>query len=129
MPSTKINVRRKWTPELKRSIIECVHSALVGALKIPDEDSVLRLVEHAPEDFAVPPSATEYFTLIEVDLFSGRSLSAKKALYQAIVGNLSSLGIPPTEIKVLLRESPVENWGLRGGVPASEVDLGFKVNI
>ncbi len=109
MASAQINVRRKWTPELKQSIIKGVHAALVEAKKIPADDCVVRLIEYAPEDFAVPPSATEYFTLVEVDLFSGVSLSAKKALDRAIVENLSSLGIPPTEIKILLRESPAED--------------------
>ena len=28
-----------------------------------------------------------------------------------------------------LRESVAENWGIRGGLPASEVDLGFKVDL
>jgi phenylpyruvate tautomerase PptA (4-oxalocrotonate tautomerase family) len=32
-------------------------------------------------------------------------------------------------ITILLRESGAENWGIRGGVPASEVDLGFKVDV
>jgi hypothetical protein len=30
---------------------------------------------------------------------------------------------------VLLRESGADNWGIRGGVPASQVDLGFKVDV
>ena len=109
MASAQINVRRKWTPELKQSIVKGVHAALVEAKKIPADDCVVRLIEYVPEDFAVPPSATEYFTLVEVDFFSSASLSAKKALDRAIVENLSSLGIPPTEIKILLRESPAED--------------------
>ncbi len=64
-----------------------------------------------------------------IDLFTGRSLDAKKALYQAIVRNLEPFGIPGDQIKVLLREIPAENWGIRGGVPASEVELGFEVNV
>ncbi len=24
---------------------------------------------------------------------------------------------------------PIENWGVRGGIPADELDLGFKVNV
>lgn len=108
MASAQINVRRTWTPELKQSIIECLRVALVEALKIPADDWVVRLVEYAPEDFAAPPSATEYFTLVEVDLFAGHSASVKKALYRAIVENLSTLGIPLTQIKILLRESPPE---------------------
>lgn len=28
-----------------------------------------------------------------------------------------------------LMESAPENWGIRGGVPASEVDLGFRIDV
>lgn len=30
---------------------------------------------------------------------------------------------------IILHEPAVENWGIRGGRPASEVDLGFEVNM
>ena len=52
-----------------------------------------------------------------------------RALYRALVRNLGKLGIPSDHVKVLLRESDAENWGIRGGVPASEVDLGFKIDV
>ncbi len=29
----------------------------------------------------------------------------------------------------MLNEVERENWGLRGGQPASEIDLGFKVDV
>lgn len=62
-------------------------------------------------------------------MFSGRTLEAKRALHTAIVQNLSELGIPPDDVLINLREHPAENWGVRGGKPASEVDLGFKINV
>ena len=71
----------------------------------------------------------ERYTLINIDLFSGRSLTAKKVLYRAIVSNLGKYGIPADHIKVLLRESAAENWGIRWGIPASEIELGFKVDV
>jgi len=30
---------------------------------------------------------------------------------------------------IVLNEQPRENWGIRGGIPASEIGLGFKVDI
>jgi hypothetical protein len=44
------------------------------------------------------------------------------------VRNLDPLGIPADQVKILLRESPSEDWGIRGGVQASDVDLGFEIN-
>jgi phenylpyruvate tautomerase PptA (4-oxalocrotonate tautomerase family) len=62
-------------------------------------------------------------------MFSGRSIEAKRKLYQAIVGNLAQLEIPPSDVLINLREHPAENWGIQGGKPASEVDIGFKVDV
>ncbi|HKA40524.1 MAG TPA: tautomerase family protein [Burkholderiales bacterium] len=129
MPNVTIEVRRKYTVAEEERIIAAVHAALMKALKTPEWDRTIRLVTHEPHRFAVPPGRSDRYTLIDIDLFAGRSLQAKRALYQALVRNLEELGIPPDHVKVLLRESGAENWGLRGGVPASEVDLGFKIDV
>src|SRR5712691_9441678 len=129
MPNVTIEVRRQYSPTEEESIIAAVHAALMEGLKTPGWDKTIRLVTHEPHRFAVPPGCSDRYTLIDIDLFSGRSLEAKRALYQALVRNLGKLGIPPDHIKVLLRESGAENWGIRGGLPASEVDLGFKVDV
>jgi phenylpyruvate tautomerase PptA (4-oxalocrotonate tautomerase family) len=67
--------------------------------------------------------------LISIDAFAGRSTAAKRRLYMAIVNGLESLGVPKDHIKVLLREIPKENWGIRGGQAACDVDLGYSIEI
>lgn len=129
MPNVTIEVRRQYSRAEEEGIIACVHAALMEGLKTPEWDKTIRLVTHEPHRFAVPPGRGDRYTLIDIDLFLGRSLDAKRALYQALVRNLGKLGIPSDHIAVLLRESGAENWGIRGGVPASEVNLGFKVNV
>ena len=46
-----------------------------------------------------------------------------------MVQNLAVLGIPQDHIIITLRESPLENWAIRGGQAACDVDLGFKVDV
>jgi phenylpyruvate tautomerase PptA (4-oxalocrotonate tautomerase family) len=129
MPNVAIEVLRQYTQAEEESIIAAVHAALMEGLKTPEWDKTIRLVVHEPHRFGIPPGRGDRYTLVSIDLFSGRSLEAKRALYQALVRNLGNFGIPPDHIKILLRESDAENWGIRGGVPASEVDLGFKVDV
>ena len=129
MPNAQIEIRRRYTPGQEEGIIHAVHSAMVEGLKIPERDKTVRLVVHEPHRFPAPLGKNDRYTLINIDLFSGRSLAAKRPLYRAIVRNLEPFGIPSDHVKVLLRESPSENWGIRGGVPASEVDLGYDVNV
>jgi phenylpyruvate tautomerase PptA (4-oxalocrotonate tautomerase family) len=45
------------------------------------------------------------------------------------VRNLAALGVPENDIKIILLEVPLQNWGIRGGVPASEIDIGFKIDV
>lgn len=131
MPSVLIEVRRQYSVAEEMGIMEAVHAALREALKILPGDRNVRLLVHEPHRFAVPPARTqpEFYTHISIDLFAGRSLDAKRRLYQAIVANLAPFGIPADHIKILLREITAENWGIRGGFPASEVELGFDVNV
>lgn len=129
MPSTTVEVLRDYSSDEEIAIVEAVHAALVEALKIPLEDRTVKLLVHQPHRFAIPPDRTDRYTLVSVDLFEGRSMDAKRHLYQALVANLGRLGIPADHVKVLLREIPPENWGIRGGQPASEVELGFKIDV
>jgi len=108
-----------------------VHAALREAFQILPGDRNVRLVAHEPHRFACPPERArpELYTHVSIDAFAGRSLDAKRALYRAIVANLGPLGIPADHVKILLRELPRENWGIRGGQAACDVDLGFKVEV
>ena len=128
MPNTTIETRAGWVTDAS-AVIEAVQSALREALLLPAWDRTLRLIEHAPDHFAVPTGRGPRYTLIEVTMFSGRSMAAKRALYRAIVRNLDELGVPSEDIKITLIEVPPQNWGIRGGHPASEVDLGFKIEV
>ena len=67
--------------------------------------------------------------LVEVTMFAGRSRQAKRRLYQALVRNFGELGVAPADVFVVVQEPPLDNWGIRGGQMASEVDLGFEVQV
>ncbi len=111
--------------------MDAVHDALQRAFRIPPSDRHVRLLAHEPHRFAVPPGLREpqRFTQISIDAFGGRSLEAKRALYREIVDSLERLGIPRDHVSILVREAPQENWGIRGGQAAADVDLGFEVNV
>ena len=129
MPEVRIEVREGRSLSEKKALLEAVHSALVEALKIPEHDRIQRLHELPPDLFEIPPDKTEMFTLVEITMFPGRSLEAKRNLYRLLVRNLGELSIEPNDVFVILHEPPMENWGVRGGLPASEVDLGFEVDV
>jgi len=131
MPSILIEVRKKYSPEEGTSLMNAVHSALQEVFKILSNDRNVRLIVHEPHCFLCPPGKTspELYTHISIDCFAGRSLDAKRNLYQAIVRNLEELGIPRDHVKILLREITKENWGIRGGQAGCDVELGFTIEV
>ena len=48
---------------------------------------------------------------------------------RVVMDDGQTLDIPPDHVTVMLHDVPPGDWGIRGGVPASEVDLGFKVDV
>jgi phenylpyruvate tautomerase PptA (4-oxalocrotonate tautomerase family) len=129
MPLIRVEIREGWSRAEKARLLDAIHAAAVEALMVPDEDRTQILTEHPADAFQFPPGKSDRFTLIQVTMFAGRSLDAKRRLYQAVVGNVGRLGIPPTDVLVVLHEVALENWGIRGGTPASDVDLGFEVDV
>jgi phenylpyruvate tautomerase PptA (4-oxalocrotonate tautomerase family) len=130
MPLVKIEILKGKSQDYKNQLLNGVHQALVQALRIPDEDRNQRLFELDKSNFEFRSNKTDNYTQIEITLFSGRSRDAKRNLYKAIVENLDkSPGIRPYDVFIVLLEVPMENWGIRGGKIADEVDLGFSVKV
>jgi phenylpyruvate tautomerase PptA (4-oxalocrotonate tautomerase family) len=119
----------------RKTLFQRAGSRIAGdsseAFKIPEWDRNIRLIVHEPHRFARPPGRgdSDLFTQVSIDCFAGRSLDAKRALYQCIVRNLEALGIPKEQVTIMLREIPKENWGIQGGQAACDVDVGFVVEV
>lgn len=129
MPLARIETRRTWPPEQVQALMDAVYQSFREALKVPEGDRNVRYVEHRPEHWVNPPGKSDNATLVEVTMFPGRSLAAKRALYAAIIRRFEALGIAPSDVMIVLHEPLMDNWGLRGGIPASELDLGFDLKV
>jgi len=129
MPLVKVSVLKGKSKEDKKALLDAIHAALMDAFKIPENDRNQRIFDFEPENFDIPERNTSNYTLIEMDIFPGRSLDAKRNLYKTIVQSLEKLDIQPNDILIILNEPPLDNWGVRGGIPASEIDLGFKLDV
>lgn len=129
MPTAAIEIRRRCSSEEETALIAAVQSAVVEALKVPLWTISVRLIVHEARRFVGPADKGERYTLLTLDCFTGRSLATKRLLYQAITRRLELCGIPADHLKILLREAPRDNWAIRGGQPASDVALGYEVDI
>ncbi len=117
------------TRDEKRAVMDTVHAALVESFKIPEHERNIRIEEYKVEDCVLPPGRSEKYILVEITAFAGRSTDAKRLLYKNIVDNLKTLGIDAMDVFIVIYEEPLENWGIRGGIPACDLDLGFNVKV
>ncbi|OZG72339.1 tautomerase family protein [Hahella sp. CCB-MM4] len=131
MPSVLIETRQEYSSDIEEGMMEAVHSALRENFKILPHDRNVRLISHKPHRFQYPSGKEkpECYTHISIDCFAGRSLEAKRNLYKAIVKNLEPFGIPNDHVKIMLREITAENWGIRGGQAACDVELGYQIEV
>lgn len=131
MPSTLIEIRPRTTSDEAAALIDAVHASLVAAFRIPAGDRNIRLTTYEPERMVrgLGPQVADHVTRVTIDCFVGRSLAAKRHLYREIVERLERIGTAREGVSILLRESPLENWGIDGGRAACDVDLGFAVDV
>lgn len=127
MPLVKIELPQGRTLNFLLKLKELVMDAVVDTLQLPTDDRNIRIIEFRPELFDMK---APYEMIVEITLFAGRTIETKKKLYQTIVTQLELNGLFGKEkIFIVLNEQPQENWGVRGGIPANEVKLNFKIEI
>jgi len=130
MPLVRVEILKGKSSEYKRAILDGIHAALMEALKIPEYDRTQRLYELEKSNFEIHRLRLENYTIIEITMFKGRNLEAKRKLYSEIVKNLgNSPGIDGMDIIIVIHESKLENWGIRGGKLPKEVGLEFKIDV
>jgi phenylpyruvate tautomerase PptA (4-oxalocrotonate tautomerase family) len=101
----------------------------VTALQVPTDDPTVSITEIDAGSVILPGGVGDRYTIVQITMFAGRSIETKRALYRGLCTSLTSAGIPLSDIVINIVEVPTDNWGVQGGIPASEVDLGFQVDI
>jgi phenylpyruvate tautomerase PptA (4-oxalocrotonate tautomerase family) len=128
MPCVRI-ATGTWAEGSEMKLIEAVQSALVAAFKVPQSDRDVVLDLYDENRRIVATGRSPRYTRVEIVGIAARSLDAKRALFEAISDNLEAAGVPRNETRIFLIEPPAESWGIKGGVLASEADIGFKIDV
>ena len=115
MPLVRIDVVKGKSKEVKKTLLDSVHEALIETFGIDDWDRFQRIVEIDREDFEFPDGKTENFMIIELTVFPGRTCEQKKDAIEKITKKISDrLSISPSDIFIIFNEPPLENWGMGG---------------
>lgn len=108
---------------------DVIHSCVVDALNYPPYKRAHRFFPLAEDEFFYPDGRSERYTVIEISMFEGRSVAAKKQLYRLLFERFrEQLEIEPMDLETTIFETPRHNWGIRG-LPGDELPLDYKVGV
>jgi hypothetical protein len=102
MALIRVEIREGWSREEKARLLDAIHAAAVDALRIPYEDRMQILTEHAAEAFELPPDKSGRFILVEVTMSAGWPIGSERRLKRAVVTNVGRLGISPSDVLIVL---------------------------
>ena len=106
-----------------------IHRAVVEALTYPVDKKFHRFIGLDQSEFIFPADRSSRYTIIEISMFEGRSVEAKKLLIKLLFQYIEQdVGIAPQDVEITIFETPKHNWGIRGQC-GDELMLGYKVGI
>lgn len=113
----------------KPKLSEVVHGCLVDALALPVEKRFQRFFPLTADDFIFPADRSSRYTILEIQMFEGRSEAAKKRLIRLLFERFSAkLNYDMKDLEVNIIETPRANWGIRGR-PGDELALSYDVKV
>lgn len=112
---------------IKAELSNIVHQCLQEAIGTPEDKRFQRFFPMEPENFYYPADRSTQYTIIEIVMFEGRSVAAKKKLTNLLFEKIhQQLGIAIADIEIAMFELPKHNWGIRG-LPGDELVLNYVV--
>ena len=128
MSQVKVYGLRSQIDSLKQQLSDVIHGCIVEALQYPIDKCAQRFFPLDAADFFYPSGRTERYTILEISMFEGRSVDAKKQLIRLLFERVQTLGITPQDLEITIFETPKHNWGFRG-LPGDEHQLNYKVEV
>jgi phenylpyruvate tautomerase PptA (4-oxalocrotonate tautomerase family) len=129
MSQIKIYGTRDHLDRIKGELSDVIHACVVDALSYPRDKRAHRFFSMDASDFYYPAGRTDRYTIIEVSMFAGRSIEAKKRLIGLLFERIcKQFDMSPQDVEITIFETPRHNWGIRG-VPGDELELNYCVNV
>ena len=126
MPFVKVHVSQGLELSNQNLILKQIRNALIQILGIKDSHGHLILYESPSMAREVHESRDINFVFIEIQMFSGRTDEQKEKLFKKITSIIKAhIAVNENDILINIIETERKNWGGRGGIPVSKLDLGY----
>src|SRR5687767_155260 len=121
-------LRGKLVPR-REQLSDVIHSCVMDALQYPAEKRFHRFFPLDRENFIAPDDRSDDYLILEISIFEGRGIEAKKQLIRLLFERITQeFSISANDLEITIFETPRHNWGIRG-VPGDELSLNYKVNV
>lgn len=107
MGQIKIYGMKENLNPIKVTLSNVIHSCMVDALQLPEDKKFHRFFPMDKEDFYFANGRTDAYTIIEISMFEGRTMDAKKQLIHLIFERMHhQLHIDPQDVELLFLKRP-----------------------
>jgi len=115
---------------IKAQLSDVIHGCMQSVLGMPEDKRAHRFFPMEQEDFYSPGGRSAAYTIIEINMMTGRKVETQKQLIKSLFIEIEKqLSISPTDIEVIIKEQAPHQWGFRGMTGDEVNDLKYEVNV
>ena len=115
---------------IKAKLSDVIHGCMQSVLGFPEDKRAHRFIPMDKEDFYYPGGRTDAYTVIEINMMTGRKIETQKMLIKTLFQEIErQLLILPVDIEIIIKEQAPHQWGFRGMTGDEVNDLKYKVNV
>ena len=115
---------------IKAKLSDVIHSSMQEVLGMPEDKRAQRFIPLDKDDYYYPDGRSDAYTVIEINMMSGRKQETQKLLIKSLFSKIESeLSIPPIDIEITIKEQQPYQWGFRGMTGDEVRDLKYKVSV
>lgn len=115
---------------IKARMSDVIHRCMQSVLGLPEDKRAHRFVPMKRENFYYPGGRSDAYTVIEINMMSGRRPETQKILIKALFQELKDkLDLDPVDVEIMIQEQKPYQWGFRGMTGDEARDLSYKIDV
>ena len=115
---------------IKAELSDIIQRCMTSVIGLPEGKRAHRFFPMAREDFYFPSGRSEAYTVIEINMMSGRAPETQKQFIKTLFQEIEAgLGLPPIDVEITINEQAPYQWGFRGMTGDEVKDLSYRINV
>lgn len=120
VPNVTVSLLRGRAPQQRAKIMQTVKTAVMEGFAYHGKGLSVRIIEFDEENF-LPPGRSGEYMIVEAVCFPGRTAQQLRDFYRILAWELDAIGEDSGECLMMVRDLPLERWGMAGGKCAADL--------